>query len=134
MCFQDIYYIKGYLSGQRFPCKQFALLFSFRLDPHALAPEEAGPAHLINHSIENANLIPRLYKQRGKKPRLFLVANSCIAQGQEFLYNYSFPPDSRFPFLKDCQTYNPLGNFILDSDNSEDETQGWDVTWQMLWP
>ena len=66
-----------------------------RLDPNALQQKDAGPAHLINHSARNANVTPKLYKQRGEIPRLFFVANTFIAQGQELLYNYNYNKRSK---------------------------------------
>ena len=51
--------------------------------------ESSKLGRLINHSKQNANLVPDVWEVKTGEPRLVLLASKRIEAGDELLYNYN---------------------------------------------
>ena len=69
----------------------FLFFFWYKSDDFCIdaTSESSKMGRLINHSRQNANLIPEVWEVKPGEPRLVLLASKKIEAGSELLYNYN---------------------------------------------
>ena len=69
----------------------YQFFFWYRSDEFCIdaTSESSKMGRLINHSRQNANLIPEVWEVKPGEPRLVLLASKRIVAGDELVYNYN---------------------------------------------